>query len=464
MVWILALSVQDQVERYGAYVGIAAFLGLALLSLLFFAQARELRRLREWAGRAPERARELEQRVTASADAARRPEGTPAYVPEPVGAAATAGGRSGTVGRAVPLGTPRPAGSGPGEDPDATLVPEPLRTNGANAIPPATAAGAAAPASAPDGGAASAPAAAPAPGAVPAPAAGSQEGSSEAPVAGSGADGGGAPPSAGDGQETQEAAALPQEGGEIAAKRLGDGDGREDAPAAPSAPARPAAAPLRAAQPAAAVPARRFTPTGAPPRRPSPPPVVPEDEEGSRRPLWAVLLASALAVVVLAGGAFAATRALTGEDEPAPPRAAREAPPAGGDQAARTPSRRVTSAVRARTTVAVLNGTTISGLAARTRDAIVGLGYREGAVADAEDTGRSASIVYSAEGARAQADEIGRRLQISDVRAMEPGVAAIAAASGPQADVVVVVGSDQSSGAAQPGATPAEPTATPTAP
>ena len=68
---LLALSFQDQVEKYGVYVGIAAFFGLAVLSLLYFAQARELKRLREWAGRAPERARELEQRVVAQA-AARR--------------------------------------------------------------------------------------------------------------------------------------------------------------------------------------------------------------------------------------------------------------------------------------------------------------------------------------------------------------------------------------------------------
>ena len=49
---ILAFSLQDQVEKYGAYVGFAAFLGLAVLSLLYFAQARELKRLRDWAGRA----------------------------------------------------------------------------------------------------------------------------------------------------------------------------------------------------------------------------------------------------------------------------------------------------------------------------------------------------------------------------------------------------------------------------
>src|SRR5215207_5938309 len=75
---LIALSFQGEVEKYGAYVGIAAFFGLAVLSLLYFAQARELKRLREWAGRAPERARELEQRVVAQAAASsRRPPPVP---------------------------------------------------------------------------------------------------------------------------------------------------------------------------------------------------------------------------------------------------------------------------------------------------------------------------------------------------------------------------------------------------
>jgi hypothetical protein len=45
----------DLIEQVGSYVGLAAFLGLAILSLLYFSQARDVRRLREWAGRAPER-------------------------------------------------------------------------------------------------------------------------------------------------------------------------------------------------------------------------------------------------------------------------------------------------------------------------------------------------------------------------------------------------------------------------
>lgn len=44
------------IERIGAIMGIVAFLGLAVLALLLFSQARDVRRLRDWAGRAPERA------------------------------------------------------------------------------------------------------------------------------------------------------------------------------------------------------------------------------------------------------------------------------------------------------------------------------------------------------------------------------------------------------------------------
>jgi LytR cell envelope-related transcriptional attenuator len=48
----------DLIERVGSYVGLASFLGLAILALLYFSQARDVRRLRDWAGRAPERTTE----------------------------------------------------------------------------------------------------------------------------------------------------------------------------------------------------------------------------------------------------------------------------------------------------------------------------------------------------------------------------------------------------------------------
>src|SRR5688572_20136915 len=98
---ILAFSLQDQVEKYGAYVGLAAFIGLAVLSLLYFAQARELKRLRDWAGRAPERAAELQARVVAQAEEAlSAPEVEPAVE------------RSGTVGPAQPVAKPAAAPAG----------------------------------------------------------------------------------------------------------------------------------------------------------------------------------------------------------------------------------------------------------------------------------------------------------------------------------------------------------------
>jgi len=68
----------ELVERVGAYVGLAAFLGLAVLALLYFSQARDVRRLREWAGRAPERALEQAERAAEPERATEVPPATPA--------------------------------------------------------------------------------------------------------------------------------------------------------------------------------------------------------------------------------------------------------------------------------------------------------------------------------------------------------------------------------------------------
>jgi LytR cell envelope-related transcriptional attenuator len=68
----------DLVERVGAYVGMAAFLGLAVLALLYFSQARDVRRLRDWAGRAPERAVEQAERAAETEPATEVAPATPA--------------------------------------------------------------------------------------------------------------------------------------------------------------------------------------------------------------------------------------------------------------------------------------------------------------------------------------------------------------------------------------------------
>jgi LytR cell envelope-related transcriptional attenuator len=59
----------DLIEKIGPFVGLAAFIGLAVLAFLLFQQSRDLRRLREWAGRAPERAKEAADASLAAAEA-----------------------------------------------------------------------------------------------------------------------------------------------------------------------------------------------------------------------------------------------------------------------------------------------------------------------------------------------------------------------------------------------------------
>src|SRR3954464_5949287 len=84
----VGLSINGQLETIGALAGLAAIPGLAVISLLYFGQAREVKRLREWAGRAPERAAELEQRV--AAEAQRRAQPQPVRPAQPATPAAQA--------------------------------------------------------------------------------------------------------------------------------------------------------------------------------------------------------------------------------------------------------------------------------------------------------------------------------------------------------------------------------------
>lgn len=62
----------ELIKEIGAFAGLAAFLGLALLAFLAFSQGRDIRRLREWAGSAPER--DSERKEATSTVAAKRAE------------------------------------------------------------------------------------------------------------------------------------------------------------------------------------------------------------------------------------------------------------------------------------------------------------------------------------------------------------------------------------------------------
>src|SRR6185312_5301571 len=141
-----ALSLQDKVEQYGAYAGVAAVFGLGVLSLLYFAQAREVKRLREWAGRAPERAAELEARAIAVAEEklAAEDEGVvaaPAGVPVPAAATAAAVAAGNGAGATVPAAAPPEVAPVPGVP--ASKPTEPQRAPGPPASLPAAATAAA---------------------------------------------------------------------------------------------------------------------------------------------------------------------------------------------------------------------------------------------------------------------------------------------------------------------------------
>ncbi len=62
----------ELIKEIGSFAGLVAFIGLALVALLSFTHGRDIRRLREWAGSAPER--DSERKESTSAAAAERAE------------------------------------------------------------------------------------------------------------------------------------------------------------------------------------------------------------------------------------------------------------------------------------------------------------------------------------------------------------------------------------------------------
>ena len=384
---VFAVSIAGTIEKIGAYAGFAAIPGLAVLALLYFSQAREVRRLREWAGRAPERAQELQGRVAeppARAAPGRRIGGQPISA-RPGTAAARAGGSGPPA--AAPGQSPRPAPAASGAE-------------AAQPVSPRTVAG-----SRPPGAGADEPPPAGGPNAVATPAP-------------TGAAAGGA------------ARIEPDTGG---VRDGADNDHRPEGPPAPGVrtPAggatqtgAPVATPLRTARPTATLPRRQ--PDGgtyAARRLPAQPP----EASGRRRAVAvaaavALVAAIALAVVVITGTGGGGRSAGAAHAGPA-----RGATPAG-------------PVVRSRTTVAVLNGTTVPGLASKVAIELERGGFRRGSVTNAADQQRPSTTVDYAPGFQRAAREVGTMLRVPHVAPIDAGTQAIA---GPQAGVVVTVGTDR---------------------
>jgi LytR cell envelope-related transcriptional attenuator len=409
MVEVFALSLSSEIEKYGAYAGFAAIPGLAILALLYFAQAREVKRLREWAGRAPERAQELQDRVIAQAQQAAQ---TPAAAPAPARRVVAQ-----PLGAGTAAAKAAPAGAVGAE----AASPAPVRQTAApSAGEPSSAPPSAAPAPGPakPGGPAPAAPAKPGPPAAPSPAAPAKPGA-PAPVPAAASAGAAAPPT------------TPRPGAPAPARPAAPATAAAGAPAAPPRPAaqrtevrRPASAPLRRSSPSATVPPR------APADRRGGPP----DGRDSRRPvlIGTGILAGLVLVVLLA------TQVLGGGDDPA------ERPNTLGSPQASAPSAPGAPAPvnRADVTVSVLNGTTVPGLAAQVGDQLQSAGFARGQVTNAADQQRAETTVQYGPQHRAAALEAAEILKVprSRVRPLDANTQAIA---GPDADVVVTVGADR---------------------
>ena len=94
----------------------------------------------------------------------------------------------------------------------------------------------------------------------------------------------------------------------------------------------------------------------------------------------------------------------------------------------------------ARVTVAVLNGTNVSGLAATTGQKIRAAGFQLGNVTNASQQQRAESVVMYTSGQSRAARAVGRKLGISQIEPIDATTGALAGA----ATVVVVLGVDKS--------------------
>jgi hypothetical protein len=112
----------------------------------------------------------------------------------------------------------------------------------------------------------------------------------------------------------------------------------------------------------------------------------------------------------------------------------------GGGDGAPTKAKPRGSAVKpGSVTVAVLNGTTVPGLAARLRDKIAAAGFKKGAVNDFSDKQLAESVVQYAPGHQAAAKAVSRAVGVSKREPVTSNSRALAGNS----TVIVIAGADK---------------------
>jgi hypothetical protein len=171
--------------------------------------------------------------------------------------------------------------------------------------------------------------------------------------------------------------------------------------------------------------------------------VIPPPQTGRRWTAPRYLALIVAGVIVLGLGGTMAVLAITGtSDKGSNPKAQTLELPKGGapKKAGKRSSTPPVPAIDPSTvTVAVLNGTTVTGLAGTTGQKVVAAGFRLGNVATASQQQRAESVVLYSPGSSRQARAVARRLGISQIEPVDAQSASLAGA----ATVVVVVGADK---------------------
>ncbi len=406
-----AFSISHFLSSVGADAGFAAIIGLAILVLLYFAQARETSTLREEATAASQRVGELERRVSQMGQSQVAPAPRPGGVPQP--AAAGAGQRApqstgvpapvpAAAANARPLAFPgAPAGVGAPALFDATrLIPVPQ--GGAPAVARAVVsepvpAEAAASVSVPDRS--------PAPVAAPAPAAAPAQPATATALA--------TPPPA-----TAAGGAQPARAPQTAAS---NGTGEH----AVSPPADAGGAPPRIQiRPGASVPPGSMSLGGA--------------RRQSRARRWVPVVLAVLLAVAVAAVLLVVTSTGGSPHSGATPQNS-NAPTASHSSAFHPSS----------VTVAVLNGTDVFQLAHRVAQKLARTGYRQGTVATATDQTHTTTLVGYLPGHRNAGLRIAKTLGLGSSTVQPADQTAKTVACPPPAacgaKVIVTVGSDLSS-------------------
>ncbi len=484
-----AFSINTFIDDIGAYAGFAAAIGLALFALLLFAQARELKRLREWGAHAHDRLADVERRLAGALELARRanapaaraqatgtvqrppavrplgrqpgapvPARTSAPSKLPLLPAAPAGVGGPALASAtvlVPLPASPPGTALPGALPSAAPAAQPTGPGAQPVAPTARPAGPGAQPGAPaavpavPGAHPTAPAAQPAP-AAPAPLPGATPPSVDVPsltpaTAAAASAASQAPPAApatGNGHAGVPPATLPPQrpaGQDLVPPARPPA--RPAVPARPGGarpPARPGQRPVRSssARPAAAAPLRQRTPSATPRSGGAQPPEAPPARRGL---LFALAGVGALVVAVVAVIALT-----SGGDDGSPSNGT----PAGSTGSTQTQQRTTAAPPHGQTTVAVLNGTPSEGLAATAASQLVADGFVRGTVTNASSQDRPITVVSYYGGHEAEAAEVAKTLGVpSDaVEAIDPDTEAVVCSTGagtcPET-VVVTVGADR---------------------